>query len=361
MNIFQKAYHKDLERVYSRFSGIILDNVIGDIQDLQDYFENLRNQLNLEDRILISYHNPLWEPILSIASKLGLRRRVGIQNWLNENDIKNILNLSGFEVITSRKRLFGITTITIARTKADLTKRGKECTVSIIIPARNEEKNISKILPSVPGFGKSREIIFIEGNSGDRTWEEIRKVKAKNRNVRAFKQTGEGKADAVRLGLEKASGDLLMIYDSDRTVNPKDLPKFYNVLVSGLGEFANGCRLIYPMEKDAMQTLNKIGNQIFSYIFTKILGQNFKDTLCGTKALYRSDFIKMKKDYLHYLKTDPFGDFALIFAAVKHNLKVMEIPIRYRERVYGKTNINRIYHGFLLIKTVLSAIKTFSG
>jgi len=341
-----------------------LDNVIGEIPDLQTYFENLRENIFPGSKILISYHNPAWEPVLTLASKLGLRKKNGIQNWLDQDDLKNILNLSGFEVITSQKRFFGITTVTIAQSKLQITNKGnKNYSVSIVIPARNEEGNIPKIIPSIPKFGRWQEIIFVEGHSTDHTWGVINKQITKYANnqikVKAYKQKGKGKADAVRFGFEKAKGDILMIYDADRTVPASDLPKFYNVISSGLGEFANGSRLVYPMEGQAMQTLNKLGNQFFSFVFTKIFGQHFKDTLCGTKAIWKQDYLKMKKDYLKYLKVDPFGDFALIFSAIKHNLKVIEIPVRYKERKYGSTNIRRFYHGLLLFKLALIAFKEF--
>lgn len=371
-NYFQKHYHKDLHKVYAKFDGVILDNIIGDIPDLQTYFENLRKNINTDTNILISYHNHLWEPILTLASSLGFRRKTGIQNWLDDGDLNNILNLSGFEVISSVRRFFGITTITTARIKnydlriATLRDK-KEYSASIIIPARNEEGNIAKILPSIPKFGKYQEIIFVEGHSTDHTWSAITNLKflisnqaSKSkktifkRTIKAYKQTGKGKADAVRLGLSKASGDILMIYDADRTVDAKDLPKFYNALASGIGEFANGSRLVYPMEKDAMQTLNKFGNQIFSWLFTWILGQHFKDTLCGTKAFWKKDYQKFK-----FSSSDPFGDFNLIFGAIRNNLKVVEIPVRYKERVYGSTNINRFKHGFLLLKMTWKAFKMF--
>jgi hypothetical protein len=367
MNFFQRAYHQDLEKVYKKFSGIIFDNVIGEISDLQNYFEKVRKEIPSDTKILISYHNPLWEPALSLASKLGLRKNLVNQNWLDQEDLANILTLSGFEVITTQKRFFGITTITIARIRNHELGIKQKYSVSIIIPAKNEEGNISKIIPSIPKFGKSQEFIFVEGGSSDQTWSAItnlqfsiykqisssKKSKFK-RTIKTLKQTGRGKANAVWMGLKKAKGDILMIYDADRTVNAKDLPKFYNVLASELGEFANGNRLMYPMEGDAMQTLNKIANQIFSWLFTWILGQRFKDTLCGTKAFWRHDFQKFKRS-----KTDPFGDFDLIFGAIRNNLKVIEIPVRYRERIYGMTNINRFYHGLLLLKMTLQAFKNF--
>ena len=373
-NIFQRLYHRDLKKAYKNFSSsggeIILDNVIGDIPDLQLYFENLRKILKPDNRVLISYHNCIWEPMLNFASSLGLRKKVGVQNWLTSEDLKNILQLSGFEVVSSQKRFYGITAITVARPKP-INHQSSTIkhlySVSIIVPARNEEGNIKKIISSIPRFGKWREIIFVEGGSKDNTWEEIQKLTTNKRStlnhqslrIKAFKQTGKGKADAVRLGFEKATVDIIMIYDADRTVPAVDLPKFYNMLANGLGEFANGSRLVYPMEDQAMQSLNKIGNQFFSSVFTKIFGQHFKDTLCGTKALYRRDFLKMKKDYLKYLEVDPFGDFALLFAAIKHNLKVVEIPVRYGQREYGETNIRRFYHGLLLFKLAWIALKEF--
>lgn len=367
MNIFQRLYHNNLQRAYQEFKnsggGTILDNVIGDIPDLQAYFENLRKKVSPEGKILISYHNPFWEPVLSLASSLGLRKKLGIQNWLDQEDLKNILQLSGFEVIDSKKRFFGITSITITKPRFDKIIKSREYSVSIIIPARNEEGNIAKIIPSIPKFGKFQEVIFVEGNSKDKTWlkiqEELSKKHDKYIRIKAFRQNGKGKADAVRLGFGKASGDILMIYDADRTVKAEDLTKFFNAITLGKARFVNGSRLIYPMEHDAMRTLNKIGNKMFSLIFSWILKTKFKDTLCGTKALLRRDYIKYNRDYERYLKTDPFGDFALIFAAIKNNLKIVEIPVRYKERVYGSTNINRFRHGLLLVKMTLMAFEEF--
>jgi len=255
---------------------------------------------------------------------------------------------------------FGLTTWIVARPKPAARKK---YSVSIIVPARNEEGNIPKIIPSIPKFGKWQEIIFIEGHSKDKTWKKIQdelgKRQKKRLIVKSFKQIGKGKADAVRLGFEKASGEILMIYDADRTVEAKDLTKFYEVLSSGVGEFANGSRLVYPMQKDAMRMLNKIGNKIFSWLFTWILGQRFKDTLCGTKALFKKDYEEIKKEIASQGKTDPFGDFDLIFGAIRKNLKVIEIPVRYKERIYGSTNIMRFRHGLMLLATTWRAFKQF--
>lgn len=314
---------------------------------------------------------------------MGWRKVINNQNWLDNKDISNLLELAGYEVITQQKRMLipvnipyisdafnkwvaplpiinslCLTTWVIARFKPG---KRTEYSVSIVVPARNEEGNIKNIVASIPRFGKWQEVIFVEGHSKDRTWEAIKKLGNKRRGVsiRAFKQTGIGKADAVRLGFSKAKGELLLILDADLTVDPRDLIKFYDVISANQGEFANGSRLIYPMEKQAMQTLNKFGNTIFSRLFTWILGQRFKDTLCGTKALLKKHYQKIVRYRSYFGDFDPFGDYDLIFGAVKQNLKVLEIPIRYRERTYGKTNISRFTHGWLLFKMTWFAFRKF--
>ena len=295
--------------------------------DIQNYFQTLNKRLKSNNRLIIDCKRNS----INIFSD---------KNWLFKSDLKSLLNLTGFEIITT------VNNNIVARRRNN---KIKEYSVSIIIPAKNEEKNIKGIVSSIPKFGKSQEIIFVEGGSSDNTWNEILKTKAK-----AFKQRGKGKSDAVRLGLSKAHSDILMIYDADRTVEAKELKKFYIALSSGIGEFINGSRLVYPMKKDAMRTLNKIGNICFSYLFTWIFGQNFKDTLCGAKAFFRKNYLTFKK-----LKDDPFGDFELIFGAIENNLKVVEIPVHYKERVYGSTNIKRFYHGLLLLKMVIIAFWQF--
>jgi len=208
-------------------------------------------------------------------------------------------------------------------------------------------------------MGQYTEIIFIEGHSTDGTLEEIQRVcekYSKQRNLRYFVQSGIGKGDAVRMGFSKASGDILMILDADLTVPPQDLIKFYNALATGKGEYINGSRLVYPMEKEAMRTLNIIGNKFFSIMFTWILGQRIKDTLCGTKALFKKHYQKIQQNRYYFGDFDPFGDFDLIFGSAKLNLKMVEIPIRYKARIYGTTNISRFKHGLLLLKMVLFSL-----
>jgi glycosyltransferase involved in cell wall biosynthesis len=206
-------------------------------------------------------------------------------------------------------------------------------------------------------MGAFTELIFVEGGSSDGTWETIQKAIASYRGplrVSAYQQTGTGKGDAVRLGFAKATGDLLMILDADLTVPPEDLPPFYEVAVSGQADYVQGTRLVYPMEPGAMRFFNKLGNVAFSRLFTYLLQQPIKDTLCGTKVIWRRDWERLVAGRSYFGDFDPFGDFDLIFGVSRLNLKIAEIPVRYRDRVYGETNIQRWKHGVLLLR--MSAI-----
>ena len=185
----------------------------------------------------------------------------------------------------------------------------------------------------------------------------MHRVKAaySDRRIKVLAQPGKGKGDAVYMGFDVARGDVLIILDADLTMPPEQLPKIWNAIRSGKGEFVNGSRLVYPMDDDAMRFLNLIANKCFSYIFSWLLNQRYTDTLCGTKVIRRSDYQRLKEGRSYFGDFDPFGDFDLIFGASKLNLKTVEIPVRYASRTYGTTQISRFYHGMLLIKMVAFA------
>jgi glycosyltransferase involved in cell wall biosynthesis len=219
---------------------------------------------------------------------------------------------------------------------------------------------IKRIVEELPELGSRTELIFIEGHSQDNTLEEIKNTISNYKGPKTIKfavQNSKGKGDAVRKGFEMADGDILMIYDADMTVPPAELKKFYNVLVSRKGEFINGSRLVYPMEKQSMRVLNYIGNKFFSFMFSWLLGQKIKDTLCGTKVLWKKDYEDIKRGRSFFGDFDPFGDFDLLFGAAKLNLKIIDLPVHYRERTYGETNISRWRHGWLLLKMTIFAMK----
>jgi glycosyltransferase involved in cell wall biosynthesis len=258
-------------------------------------------------------------------------------------------------------RWFAMTNFVIARQRqATICNTTKQLpSVSVIVPARNEAGNIDTILRRIPEMGNGTEIVFVEGHSTDNTYEAIDQSLEMfpERNCKVMRQTGRGKGDAVRLGFEKSSGDVLMILDADMTVPPEDLRRFFDAIIEGNGEFINGVRLVYPLEDQSMRFFNILGNKFFSLAFSWLLGQPIKDTLCGTKVLWRRDYMKIVDNRAYFGNFDPFGDFDLLFGAAKLNLKIAEMPVRYRARIYGDTNISRWRHGWLLLKMVGFAAK----
>jgi hypothetical protein len=361
---------------------ILLINSVGYWSDIQNALDHLRPICHPGTRIISVYYNFLWAPIFRIGQALRLKMPQPALNWLSADDVKNLFGISGYRVLKQGYRclipknlgpissfvnrylsplplLGGLscTHFVIARPPAKV--RHEDVFASVIIPARNEKGNIEDAIRRMAALAAKRkekyEIVFVEGNSTDDTAKEIQRVIAdpsipKPFPVSFYQQTGKGKGDAVRLGFSKAKGNLLMILDADLTVPPEDLPKFVDVYCEGHGEFINGCRLIYKMEKEAMRPLNLLGNKFFSRAFTWLLGQRFKDTLCGTKVLSRANYDRVATGRSYFGDFDPFGDFDLIFGASKLDLEIAEVPIRYRERVYGETNISRWKHGWLLLK-----------
>jgi len=249
--------------------------------------------------------------------------------------------------------------VTPLATLASSAPKRRQPSVSIVVPACNEAGMIEKIANELPTLPGKTELIFVEGNSTDNTWAEIQRVAESYSGPHTIKyaqQVGRGKGDAVRQGFAMAEGDILMIYDADMTVPAWEIPKFYQAIVSWRGEFINGSRLVYPMEKQSMRTINYLGNKFFSVTFSWLLGQKIKDTLCGTKVLWRKDYEDIAKGRGFFGEFDPFGDFDLLFGAAKLNLKIVDLPVHYKERTYGTTNISRWKHGWLLLKMMWFAM-----
>ena len=368
------------------FDTIILSDLVNDVWDVQAALERVRAHCAPDTRLILNFHSRVHQPLLSAAGALGLATRLLPQNWLTPEDLDNLLHLAGFEVVRRQREILlplpipflrefcnkllvkvwpfnplAWTNVFIARPRSRLgavaAAAPRQPTVSVIIPARNEAGNIEAAFQRLPEMGSRTEIIFIEGHSRDDTYTAIEQaIKAHpERPASLFKQPGKGKADAVRLGFEKATGDVLMILDADLTVRPEDLPRFYQALADGTGEFINGVRLVYPMQEQAMRFLNLVGNKLFSMAFSWLLGQSIKDTLCGTKVLWKRDYERIVANRAYFGDFDPFGDYDLIFGAAKQNRKIIDMPIRYQERTYGATNIDRWRHGVMLFRMVLVA------
>ncbi len=373
---------KNLNQV---FDFIVISDTIGYLNDIENTFNDLHKVCNSDTRVIVAYYSAFWEPLLNITAKLKLKMPELPKLLLNEDDISTLLNSSGFETVKKQKKilcpfsLFGlgrfinrylsclpifsyfcirnyVVSRSLKAAKLDLPK-----TASVIIPCRNEKGNIRNALDRLPLFTNDIEIIFVEGHSNDGTWEEVQNVikdKAfieKGFQMKAIQQKGKGKADAVFQAFSIATNDVLIILDGDLTVPPEDIPKFWKKIHSGDAEYINGSRLVYNMENEAMRFLNYIANKLFALLFTWLLGQRYTDTLCGTKVIRKRHFDKACERNKDLGDFDPFGDFFIIFGASRLNLKMLEVPIRYRAREYGETQISRFTHGFLLIKMVIFA------
>ena len=372
----------DLSGLTGPLDVIILSDLIDDLWDVQKAFEQISRLCQPSTRLIINSYSRVWELPLIIAAKLGLAKPRLTQNWLTVEDMTDLLNLSGFEVIRSWQevlwpirtpligrmcnkvlvrlwpfKLFAMTNFLIARPCPE-TPPDKPL-VSVIVPACNEAGNIADIFTRTPEMGGGTELVFVEGHSQDDTYEAIQRAIAEHpeRKSQIHRQSGAGKGDAVRLGFAKARGAVLMILDADMTVPPEDLPRFYEALHASRGEFINGVRLVYPMEDEAMRFFNFLGNKFFSLAFSWLLGQPIKDTLCGTKVLTKRDYELIATNRSYFGDFDPFGDYDLIFGAAKLGLKIVDLPIRYRARTYGATNIRRWSHGWLLLRMVIFAAR----
>lgn len=377
---FVQQAGEELDLPDRTFDYIIVSDTLNFAADVEQLLERLQAVSTPRTRLIVNFHNNLWYPFFKIAAWLGLQSRQPQSSWLSRHDVGALLDLAGWETIKNQARLLWpvgtplvapllnrwfaplfpwacCAIFTIARPRP--TPAPQPLSVSVLVPARNEAGNIEAAVRRTPQMGAWTELIFVEGNSTDHTWAEIQRVQAAHpdRRIRILQQPGKGKGDAVRAGYAVAEGEVLMILDADLTMPPEELPKFYHAIASGRAEFANGSRLVYPMEKQAMQFLNMVANHCFGHLFSWMLGQRLKDTLCGTKVLRREHYLKIVANRAYFGDFDPFGDFDQLFGADKLNLKIVDIPIRYRDRTYGSTNISRWRHGLLLLRMVLFAAR----
>lgn len=367
-----------------KFDAVICDRLCHTVADVRAWLESLRDRLTDNGIIYLTSYNYLWEFAARAAETVGMKTPAPTTNWLSHSDFYNLFNITGLEMVRFEDRLLlpmdvpGVSTLVnrylaklplvqnlslyrlYALRRRDPNAKPKKLSVSVVVPTRNEAGNVAGAIERTPVMGKSTELIFVEGGSSDGTWETIQQAIKDYKGplkLSAYQQTGKGKGDAVRLGFSKAKGDVLMILDADLTVPPEELPVFYDVIARGLGDYVQGTRLVYPMEPGAMRFFNRMGNHAFSQLFTYLLQQPIKDTLCGTKVLRRRDYERLAAARHVFGDFDPFGDFDLIFGAARLNLKIVEIPVRYRERLYGSTNISRWKHGWLLLKMSAVAAK----
>jgi SAM-dependent methyltransferase len=366
----------------------ILFNHIFDTVDILGAFERIRQHCTSETQVVIVNYNQLWQPILTLASKIGLRSRFVEPNWVTENDIRTFLKLAGFRPVRKHRlmlfpkripalsflindvlaRLPGLRRlclmqVIVARIAAQ-PQREENITVSVIVPCRNEAGNIASAVQRIPRMGRHTEIIFCDDKSTDSTADEVRRMQTlyPEKDVSLVDGPGICKAENVWTGFRAAHGDVLMILDADLTVIPEELPAFFSALAGGRGDFVNGSRLIYPMQQDAMRFTNMIGNKFFGLVFSFLLDQRIKDTLCGTKVLWREDWMRMEPNLGRWGIKDLWGDYELLFGASKLHLEIVEVPVHYQERVYGVTKMTRVFaNGLRMLRICWHAWQRLEG
>jgi len=364
------------------FDYVILSDLVGYLYDIRRALERILTVCQAHTRLVLHWYSRLWQPVIGLAERTGLKAPQPLLNWTTVEDISNLLRLTGFEMVQRRPRLllpvgvpllgpmtnrylahlpgFGWLCLTnwIVARPVDVPRR-RARSVSVVCPCRNEAGTIEAVARRLPSLGTDTELIFVEGHSKDDTLAECQRVRLAlpGKRITVLTQDGTGKGDAVRRGFAEAKGDILLILDADMSVIPEDLRQFYDVLAGGRAEFVNGSRLVYATDSRSMRFLNLVGNKFFARLLSRLIGQPIKDSLCGTKGLFSDDYRRIAANRAYFGEFDPFGDFDLIFGAAKLNLKIADVPVRYHERTYGRTNIRRFTHGWLLLRMSAFAMR----
>jgi SAM-dependent methyltransferase len=369
---------------HEQFDYIVLSDVVGHLEDIWTAFRRLRSACHPGTRVIVTYYSYLWEPVIRAAERLRLKMPQALQNWVPPQDLVNLALVSGFEPLKQGHWLLCPVGIPLLAPLANrllaqlpglrrldlvhylvmrpepVAREVRSLACSVIVPCRNEVGNVAQTVARIPRMGPRTEVIFVDGDSSDGTGQAVETgiPTRPDLEIRVLRQVpATGKGDAVRRGFDAATGDVLMILDADLSVHPEDLPKFHTILAEGRAEFVNGSRLVYPLERQAMRFLNLIANKAFGALFSWLLEQRIRDTLCGTKALSRRDYGRIAVNRTIFGQHDPFGDFDLLFGAARLSLKIAEMPVRYHERASGRTKIRRFYHGWLLAKMSLLALR----
>jgi hypothetical protein len=357
----------DSFEIAETFNYVLLVNAVSDLVDVEQTLLRARTVCHDQTRVVLVYTNYLWQPIFKLAERLNLKTRQPALNWFARQDLANLLHLAGFEVIKEFHSLLLPVRIPIlswflnrvvarlppfhhlcyvkglVARKTPPPEPPTEYSVSVIVPCKNEAGNVAAAVARIPPMGRHVEIIFCDDRSTDGTADVVRRMQKEHpdKDIKLVEGPGICKSMNVWTGFDAAGGDILMILDADLTTLPEELPYFYRALVEGKGEFINGSRLVYPMQENAMKPLNVLGNKMFSMAFSFLLGQPIKDTLCGTKVLWRRDYQRMIPLRNSWGVTDRWGDYELIFGAAKLNLKIIDLPVHYVERIYGETKMTK--------------------
>jgi hypothetical protein len=363
--------------------------LIMDINDQVDpiaALRALRSVMNERTRVVVHHYNHLWEPVIRLTERLGVKFPLPQQNWLSAGDIRNILLLCDCEPLQIHRAILApknfpllsallnsffsrlpiiqhldMINLTVARPVLPR-QPNRKYSVSVIVPCKNEVGNVAAAVERIPDMGQHTEIIFCDDKSTDGTGDEVRRLQElyPGRDIKLYEGPAVCKALNVRTGFDRAEGEILMILDADLTTMPEELPYFYDAIASGMAEFVNGTRFVFPMENAAMKPLNVIGNRFFSAAFSVLLGQRISDTLCGTKVLWRRDWPAIRALSGSWGTDDRWGDYDLLFGAAKLHLRIVDLPVHYQERFSGVTKMTgRLRNGLVMLRMCWAAFLKF--
>lgn len=377
-------YH--LYNPQQEYDYIILDTVIGKTENINLLLRNISSACSSHTRIIIHQENYLWRPLLNFAASFGLKKQEKTQNWLSIKDVETYLETAGFESTrVYKKNIFPLkagflgpilnhffSTIPVldflkldqfivGRFNKPFTQLKSSSSLSICLTVKDEEHNIEPIVSSLPVLCENQEILFVEGNSTDNTAKEIERMKMlfPHKNIRLIKQPGKGQGDAIHTGFKEAKGEIIILYEGDGTSEPYDIQYFYEAIEAGRFEFIEGSRFVYPLSHKCMPLANKIGNVVFAKWFSFFLNQRTTDVLSGIKAIRKKDYEKIYNTWGFLGIPDPFGDFELLFGSARYGLKIGEIPIRYKPRVFGESKTSVFKHGWYLLKMAFTGYFIF--
>jgi hypothetical protein len=362
--------HSPIETLHldETFDYIIMVDVVDHVYDVMEVFQNLYRFCKPTTRIILTTINPWWDPILTFMEKIGAKMPEGPHNFIEKGNLRRIFEMmdfvvsySGFMLLFPKRipllsylanslgvRIWGVNRLSCAQymiiqpTAKNENDLGLGC--SVIIPCYNEQDNIEEAIRRVPAMGKATEIIVVNDGGRDNTVQKVKDLQSEFPNLKLVDYSpNHGKGYAVRRGFEAAMHEIIMILDADISTPPEELPRFFEPLNKGICQFVNGTRMVYPMQDQAMRIFNLFGNKLFGYIMSFITQQNLTDTLCGTKALYKSDLKRIRWGL------DKWGDFDLLFAAARMGSKITEVPVHYMSRKSGESKMKTFRHSAHLL------------
>ena len=374
---FRRMTMESSAQIDELFDHILLVNVLGEMVDIRTTLQQLRRLCKPTSRVILCTRSLPWWPVFALTQRLGLSRKSLKENWLSRSDVEMFIKLSDFEIVTQTRffplfapgvdggrsplrwlaslpllHRLGVYELTLLRPAAFPRVESKLST-SVVVPCKNEQDNIDELVRRIPDFGDGVEMIFVDDKSTDATAAKIREnIKSHpEKTIRLVDGPGQGKGAAVRAGFAQAKGDVYMILDADMSVAPEALPEFHESLASQKGDFINGSRMVYPLVGQAMRPANIVGNKLFALLFSFLLRQPVKDTLCGTKAVLAANYRRLMDARAWWDDTDRWGDYDWIFGAAKNHLKIVEQPVHYFERTGGETKmVKRLNNALIMLR-----------